>query len=95
MKEELEIDLPNEEDENVGDGAPKIKKEKRKKSKEEKQRERQVVFWTLVIVMVITFLFWLVPVIRNGKASLPTLELNGPEIDLPKPEWKGYVEYKL
>lgn len=95
MKDELDNDLPGEEDENVGDGAPKKKKEKKRKSKEEKAAERRVIFWTLVVVMVITIVFWLVPIIKNGSFSMPSFQIEKPDVNLSKPEWKGYVEYKL
>lgn len=94
MKEEI-MDLPGEEDENVGDGIPKKKKEKKRKSREERIAERRVIFWTLVAVVVITLVFWLIPRIRTGNLSLPSFQFGKPDISLPKPEWKGYVEYKL
>lgn len=63
-EEEKDIEIPTEEDENVGDGMPK-KKAKRKKSKEERVAERRVIFWTLLVVMVITLGFWLAPKIKG------------------------------
>ena len=59
--EEKDIEIPGEEDENVGEEAPKKKKEKRRKSKEEKIAERRVIFWTMLIIVVVTLGFWLVP----------------------------------
>ena len=97
MKEEQIIDLPGDDDENVGNGVPKKKKEKKIKSKIERQAERKVVFWTLLIVLIVTLLFWLIPVIKSGNFSLPLIKLASPSVKvyLPKPDWKGYVEYKL
>lgn len=95
MKEELENILPGDEDENVGDGAPKKKKEKKRKSKEERRAERRVIFWTLLVIIIVTFIFWLVPIVKSGSFSLPSFKVGAPDVSMPKPEWKGYVEYKL
>lgn len=97
-EEELDIEIPDENDENVGEGAPK--KKKRKKSKEERIAERRVVFWTLIIIMLITLGFWLVPVISSVFRGEPveikmdnssTKEEKTPE----KPTSKNYVEITL
>lgn len=95
MKEELDIELPGEEDENVGDGIPKKKKEKKKKSKEERRAERRVIFWTFLIIIVVTVLFWLIPSIQKNGFKMPSFHVGTPGVNLPKTEWKGYVEYKL
>lgn len=95
MKEELDIEIPGEEDENTGDGAPKKKKEKKRKTKEEKIAERKVIFWTLIIVVLTTIVFWLVPLLKRGSFSWPSFGVSAPNMSVPKPEWKGYVEYKL
>jgi hypothetical protein len=58
-EDEKDIEIPNDDDENVGEEAPK--KKKRKKSREERIAERKVIFWTLLVVLIITFGFWLVP----------------------------------
>lgn len=46
-----------EEDEIEVEVAPK--KEKKKKTSEERGKDRKVVFWVLLIVMAMTFAFWL------------------------------------
>lgn len=94
-EEELDLEIPGDDDENVGEGVPKKKKEKRKKSKEERIAERKVVFWTLVVVIVITFLFWFVPKVGGMSLSIPEINLSLPKIEAPKQEMKNYVEYKL
>ena len=94
-KDEFNIELPGDDDENIGDGAPKKKKEKKRKSSEERKAERRVIFWTLLFVVVVTLVFWLIPIIKAGTFGLPPLKIGSPNMDLPKPEWKGYVEYKL
>ncbi len=93
--EELEMDLPGGEDENVGDIPQKKKREKKRKSKEERAAERKVIFWTLLIVMIITFLFWFVPRVGGMNFSLPMINVGLPEKETPKQEMKNYVEYKL
>lgn len=95
--EETDIEIPGENDENVGDGAPK--KKKRKKSKEERAAERKVVFWTLIIILIITLSFWMVPVIRdmfNGEpVTVETENKSQPSPTREKPEIKNYVEITL
>jgi hypothetical protein len=97
MKEEFNIDLPGDDDENIGEGSPKKKKEKKRKSSEERKAERRVVFLTLIVVTVVTFAFWLIPIIKTGTFEFPAIEIGKPDIkvNLPNPEWKGYMEYEL
>ncbi len=95
---ERTIDVPTEDDENVGD-LPK-KKVKKKKSKEEREADRKVVFWTLLIILGITLFFWVWPKMKDFKLGLPSFGGNssGDEIletDEPKTEMKNYIEYKL
>ena len=97
-EEELDIEIPDESDENVGDGAPK--KKKRKKSKEERIAERRVVFWTLLIIMLITLGFWLVPIIgsmfRGEPVEIKMDNSNTKEEKIPaKSTGKNYVEITL
>ncbi len=95
--EEKEIDLPSEDDENVGDGAPTKKREKRRKSKEERIAERKVVFWTLVIVVAITIGFWLVPRVRSIFDGEP-VSIGGEkpiETKIKDKEDNNYVEITL
>ncbi len=82
-----ELELPMDEDENVGDGLGK-KRSRRKKSKEERVAERRVIFWTFLIIVGATIFFWLWPRLRQSN-FLPSLD------EYPKKEWKNYVEYKL
>lgn len=92
---DAELELPMDEDENVGDGAPKKKKVKRKKTKEERASERKVVFWTFFIIFGTTIAFWLWPKLRDNSFdwSTPKSEVNQKET--PKSQWKNYIEYKL
>lgn len=94
-EEELDVELPGDDDENVGDGIPKKKKEKKKKSREERAAERKVIFWTLLIVMLVTFLFWLFPRLGGVSVGMPEINIDIPKVDMPKPEMRNYVEYKL
>jgi len=95
--EELDIEIPDEDDENVGEGAPK--KKKRKKSKEERIVERRVVFWSLLIILLITVGFWMMPKIKsiiNGESEI--FETNKGDQIRPvqeKKESKNYVEITL
>mgnify|MGYP001233828154 CR=1 FL=1 len=98
-EEEKDIEIPGEEDENVGDEEPKKKKEKKRKSKEERLAERKTVFWTLLVVIAITLGFWLFPKIKgilNG--GLPKNEPSE-KIETEKTEQKSgpknYVEITL
>lgn len=95
MKETLDIEIPGDDDENVGDGVPKKKKEKRGKTKEEKRAERKVVGLTLLFMVLVTLVFWLWPIIREGKWKSFQIKLTKPTVTMPKPEWKNYIEYKL
>lgn len=90
--EERVLELPGEDDENVGDGVPK-KKVKRKKSKEERAADRRVVFWTLLIVIGITLSFWLWPKIQSLRSGV-NIDIKTPNVEMPNPDWK-YIEYKL
>lgn len=97
--EEKDIEIPTEEDENVGEGAPIKKKEKRRKSKEEKIAERKVIFWTMVVILVITLAFWLVPKVGgifSGRSTVSTSS-KSPETKTtaPKTDHKNYVEITL
>ncbi len=91
---EAELDLPMDEDENIGDGAPK-KRVKRKKTREERAAERKVVFWTLVIIFGVTIFFWLWPKMKELNIGWPTINVGGSKVESPKTQWKNYVEYKL
>ena len=96
-EEENDIEIPNEDDENVGDEAPK--KKKRKKSREERIAERKVIFWTLLIVLIVTVGFWLVPIVGNIFQGEPVeVEINNSsEMKTPqeKKENSKYVEITL
>lgn len=97
--EEKDIEIPSEEDENVGEEAPKKKKEKRRKSKEEKMAERRVIFWTMLVIIVITLGFWLVPKmggILKGEPLMTPIKGNTVEKTItPKTGPKNYVEITL
>jgi len=88
------LELPMEEDENIGDGAPK-KRLKRKKTKEERAAERKVIFWTFFIIFGTTIFFWLWPKLEGIKFGLPSFSSPKQDSGNPKNEWKNYVEYKL
>lgn len=90
--EERLLEVPADEDENVGDGVPK-KKIKRKKSKEEREADRKVVLWTLIVVLGVTMFFWLWPKIQGWRNGV-NVDLKAPDIKMPEPDWK-YIEYKL
>lgn len=91
-EEENDIDIPNEDDENVGEEAPK--KKKRKKSREERIAERKVVFWTLLIVLIITIGFWLVPIIGGIFRGEPKeVEINSSSEMKTTPEKKENSKY--
>jgi hypothetical protein len=94
-EEELEIEIPGDEDENVGDEAPKKKREKKRKTKEERLADRKVIFWTLLIIILVTFLFWFIPKIKEISLNGLEINLDSPNINIPKQEIKNYVEYKL
>lgn len=81
---DAELELPMDEDENVGDGVPKKKRVKRKRTKEERAAERKVVFWVFFIIVGTTMGFWLWPRLKEFTSGFP--KGSG---------WKNYVEYKL
>lgn len=98
-EDEKDIEIPSEEDENVGAEEQKKKREKKKKSKEERIAERKTIFWTLLVVMAITLGFWLFPKIKGVlSGGLPknmvekTTEIKAEE---EKPKLKNYVEINL
>jgi hypothetical protein len=97
--EEKDIEIPSDEDENFGEGAPRKKREKRRKSKEERMAERRVIFWTLVIVLLITLGFWLVPRVGDLISGKPveiktdSNDKNVPGVD--KPAKTNYKEITL
>ncbi len=95
---ERTIDVPTEDDENVGD-LPK-KKIKKKKTKEERDADRKAVFWTLLVVLAITLFFWIWPKMKDFEFGFPGFGGNSfgeemLETDEPKTEIKNYIEYKL
>lgn len=97
--EEKDIEIPSDEDENVGDGQPRKKREKRRKSKEEKIAERRVIFWTLLVILAITFGFWLMPRVGSIFRGEPILLENENKSQVKpapeKSESKNYVEITL
>ncbi|EKD53041.1 MAG: hypothetical protein ACD_61C00172G0002 [uncultured bacterium] len=92
--EERLLEVPQDEDESVGE-VPGKNRPKRKKSKGERSADRKMVFWTLLIVLGITIFFWMWPKIKDFKFGLPVFNVGVPKVGIPKPEWKNYVEYKL
>jgi len=96
-EEENDIEIPSEDDENVGDEAPK--KKKRKKSKEERIAERKVIFWTLLIVLIITLGFWLVPkigsIFRGEAVEIETKDNSQVKTTKEKKESRKYMEITL
>ncbi|HOX96512.1 MAG TPA: hypothetical protein PLI45_03985 [Candidatus Woesebacteria bacterium] len=98
--EEKDIEIPSDEDENVGEDGLIKKKHKRKKTKEEKIAERKTIFWTLLIILVATLIFWLLPIIKgtNKKSSVPESQAKTEEkknSPSEKSERKNYVEITL
>lgn len=97
IEDEKDIEIPGDEDENVGEDVPK--KKKRRKSKEERIAERKVIFWTLLIVILITVGFWLVPKVGSmfrGEEPVQTENKSvKPETSPQKNESKNYVEITL
>lgn len=98
-KEDEDLEIPSEDDENEGDGALKKKREKRRKSKEERIAERRVVFWTLLVVLVITLGFWLVPkigsILKGEPVWTETKEVNETKPRVEKTNSNNYVEITL
>ena len=100
---ERTLEVPTDDDENVGD-IPK-KKIKKKKTKEEREADRKVVFWTLLVVLLVTMFFWLLPKIKDFKLGWPSFKTGEEDSvdDVPiedgsrKPdkELRNYIEYKL
>jgi hypothetical protein len=99
-KEDEDIEIPGEDDENEGDGGLKKKREKKRKSKEERIAERRVIFWTLLVILIITLGFWMMPKMgsilkgepvwtdmKNNKEVKPGVE--------KKTDNKNYVEITL
>jgi len=96
--EDEDIEIPSENDENVGNGSPVKKRDKRKRSKEDRVAERKVVFWTLIIILMITLGFWLAPKIGGILKGEPVNIENGNNQAKPaieKPENKNYREIIL
>lgn len=91
---DVELELPMDEDENVGDGVPKKKRVKRKKTKEERSAERKVVFWVFFIIVGTTMGFWLWPKLKGFTNGFPTNSSDS-KIEETESRWKNYVEYKL
>lgn len=92
--EERLLEAPQDEDESVGEVFGK-NRTRRKKSKGERSADRSVVFWTLLLILGITMFFWIWPKLKEFKFGLPTFKIGVPQMGVPKPEWKNYVEYKL
>ena len=97
--EDEDIDIPGDEDENVGGGSPIKKREKRKKSREERIAERRVIFWTLLIIMIITLGFWLMPniesLMREGFFKRTPEESTEMTPAAEKQKSKNYIEITL
>jgi hypothetical protein len=97
--DEIDIEIPGESDENVGDGSQKKKKEKKRKTKEEKIFERKVIFWTLITILLITLGFWLVPKINGLAKGEPwRIEMNdkkSSDDSVKKSDKKNYIEITL
>ncbi|HSV95256.1 MAG TPA: hypothetical protein VLH94_04805 [Spirochaetia bacterium] len=98
-KEEEDLDIPGDDDENDGEGAPKKKREKKRKSREERVAERKVIFWTLLVILLVTMGFWLAPKIGSIFRGEPVeIEMKGKDNtnkNVDKPEKKNYVEITL
>lgn len=95
--EEKDIEIPGSADENVGEGEPK--KKKRRKTKEERIADRRIVFWTMLIVLLVTLSFWIVPKIKNvfegGLGKNEATKSGETNNEGQKSERKNYVEITL
>lgn len=96
MTDEIEKIVPGSDDENVGEGFKK-KKEKKRKSKEERVADRKIVFWVMIVMVVITGMFYLLPIIRGDKRiTLPINTEDGAKSSKDEgvgiPKWKDYTE---
>jgi len=98
-KENENVEIPGEEDENEGDGVPKKKREKRRKSKEERVAERRVVFWTLLVILIITLGFWMMPkmgsILKGEPVWTDIKSDNKVKPNVEKTDSKNYVEITL
>lgn len=101
--EENDIEIPSDGDENLGGEELIKKRQKKRKSKEEIKAERKVIFWTLLVIIIITLGFWLMPKIgswMNGeplKFDFP-IDRNSENGEKPQPtktEKKNYIEVTL
>lgn len=87
-------------DEDEIDGGEVVKKkEKKRKSKEEKSRDRKVVFWILILVVLMTLVFWLKAMMSGEGTKIQKIEdsknQNVDEIDGGEKEEGFFVKYKI
>lgn len=101
--EENDVEIPSDEDENLEGGQPTKKKQKKRKSKEELKAERKVIFWTFIVILIITFGFWIAPKVGSWMNGQPLnfdfkIDSNGKNGEKPLPtktEKKNYIEVVL
>lgn len=101
--EERDVEIPSDDDENLNGEQPAKKKQKKRKSKEELKAERKVIFWTFIVILFITFGFWLMPKVSSWMNGQPfdfdfKIDKNGRNEEKPLPtktEKKNYIEVVL
>jgi len=101
--EENDIEIPSDDDESLGGEELIKKRQKKRKSKEEIKGERKVIFWTFLVIIIITLGFWLMPKIgswMNGKPlnfnfQIDSNSENGEKSQPTKTEKNNYIEVTL
>lgn len=88
---EDDLELRYDADTNESDSDIVRKKEKKGKSKEQKTKERRVIFWTLIVVVMITAAFWLMSVLKRDKVYFD--DAGG--IVKEEMEKENYVKYDI
>lgn len=73
------------------------KKEKKKKSREEKQKDRKVILWFLIVMILVSGVFWLKAQMSNETEVDLDIDGDLEEVQPPvKGNWKGgSINYKL
>lgn len=91
-QEEIEVQIPTEENENVGAVEPK-KKQKKRKSKEERVKDRKVVAVFLVVTLIVSLIFYWLPRIK-GESKKSFSRSSKVKIEERQQEdiFKGYTE---
>lgn len=91
-QEDIESQLPTDEDENVGAVEPK-KKQKKRKSKEERIKNRKVVAIFFVIMLIISLVFYMLPKFKGETKNGFGNKNENRNLDQEKDSgFKGYTE---